>query len=138
MNKQDWYLNKLGITQYVLRNPNALKGISADIAQNIRLIVVAKHQPTEKIFQDILNAIHVSNEDCLHLTPAQLIMPIEQIKHVIWFINTPLPDCWLSSDQLKNKAIIKTTSLIQLSESPNQKRQLWQTLCQYENYLSSH
>lgn len=140
MNKQDWYLNKLNITQYLLRKPNVIKGeAKIHITDNIRLIVITESQPAhEKIFQDILRAIHVSPEDCLTLTPSQLLMPLEQINHVIWFIDETLPESWQSSSVRDSKPIITTQSLAQIALSPQLKRQLWQTLCQYENYFNTH
>ncbi|WP_392562063.1 DNA polymerase III subunit psi [Orbus sturtevantii] len=137
MNNQDWYLNQLGVTQYILRKPTVMKGeASINIADNIRLIVISQSSPSDKIFDDILKAICVKKEDCLILSPAQLFMPLEQLNHVIWFINENLPDSWCSSSSLDEKAIIETTSLSQLASSPNLKRQLWRTLCQYENYFN--
>lgn len=135
MNKRDWYLNKLDITQYILRNPQVIKGEARiDITENIRLIVISKTPPQEKIFHDILNAIHVSHDDCLYLMPSQLLMPVEQIYPVMWFINETIPENW-SQQTLANKPIIMTNSLMELAKSPQQKRQLWQILCQYENYF---
>lgn len=138
MNKRDWYLNKLEIPQYILRNSQAIKGeAKVEITDNIRLIVVSQNHPTEKIFQDILNAIHVISDDCLVLMPTQLLMPAKEIKSVIWFIDTPLPEHWSEQD-ISNTAIIKTYSLRELASSPQQKRQLWRTLCQYEKNFQTH
>ncbi|WP_392560153.1 DNA polymerase III subunit psi [Orbus mooreae] len=136
MNNPDWYLNQLGITQYILRKPTAMKGeASINIAENIRLIIVTRAAPSDKIFTDILKAIHLTTDDCLILSPNQLIMPIEQLDRVIWFIDQSLPDSWSESSELNNKAIIKTVSLTQLALSATLKRQLWNMLCQYENYF---
>lgn len=137
MNKQDWYLNKLNITQYILRNPYVVKGeAKINIADNIRLLIVCKTPPDEKIFHDILRAIHINYNDCLMLTPAQLSLPIKQLDRVIWFIDEPLPESW-QTIEVTNKPIIKTTSLTQLALSPLLKRQLWQKLCQYEDYFKT-
>ncbi|WP_392553360.1 DNA polymerase III subunit psi [Orbus wheelerorum] len=139
MNNQDWYLNQLGITQYILRKPTVMKGeASINIANNIRLIIVSQSAPDDKIFYDILKAINVKKEDCLILSPAQLFMPLNQLNHVIWFINENIPDSWKSAHTLNDKAIIETTTLSELAQSPNLKRQLWRTLCQYENYFNAH
>lgn len=138
MNKQDWYLNQLNIAQYVLRKPSVLKGESLlNITDNIRLIIVSKLHPTEKIFGDILKAINLTPDNCLMLLPAQLIMPIEQINQVIWFINEPLPERWKKSNLYTSKAIIETVDLTELTKSPNLKRKLWYDLCQYENYFNT-
>jgi len=139
MNNQDWYLNQLGVTQYILRKPTVMKGeASINITNNIRLIIVSQSVPDDKIFYDILKAINVKKEEYLILSPAQLFMPLEQLNHVIWFINENIPDSWRNATLLNDKAIIETATLSQLASSPNLKRQLWRTLCQYENYFNTH
>lgn len=136
MNNQDWYINQLGITQYVLRDRYAIKGDALiNIADNIRLIVITQSTTDTKIFYDILKAIHVTTDDCLILSPAQLAIPIERFDRVIWLIDETLPESWLHSPELKNKAVIESVSLSQLAKEPNLKRQLWNSLCQYENYF---
>lgn len=129
MNQQDWYLTKCGITQYVLRNSTAFKGeLTAHINSQIRLIVVSETKPTEKIYSDILNAIALTEQQVLCLTPSQLIMPAADINVVTWFIDTEQPLPW------QNKPlVIATCRLDKLAHSPNEKRQLWQQLCQYEH-----
>ncbi|XKM12940.1 DNA polymerase III subunit psi [Orbaceae bacterium ac157xtp] len=139
MTNRDWYLNQLGITQFVLRKPVALKGEAiTTIDSNIKLLVITKNQPKQKIFFDILKAINLNNEQFLHLTPAQLIMPLDDLEQVIWFIDEALPESWLNNANLAQKALIQTSSLDELSQSPQQKRQLWQTLCQYDHYFKSN
>jgi DNA polymerase III subunit psi len=131
MTLQDWYLKQCNITQYVLRNANVFKGeIATQISEEIRLIVVAEQKPTQKIYYDILNAIHLTEEQVLFLTPQQLIIPADEIKKVIWFINITPDESW------NNSLIIKTINLDLLAKTPQQKRLLWQQLCQYENYFS--
>ncbi|OCG71555.1 hypothetical protein A9G43_05670 [Gilliamella sp. Occ3-1] len=130
MTQQDWYLKQCNITQYVLRNANVFKGeIATQISEEIRLIVIAEQKPTQKIYYDILNAIHLTEEQVLFLTPQQLIIPADEIKTVIWFIDITLDESWV------NPLTIQTTSLDQLAKTPQQKRQLWQKLCQYENHF---
>ncbi|KFA59354.1 hypothetical protein GAPWKB11_0097 [Gilliamella apicola] len=94
------------------------------------MIVVAEQKPTQKIYYDILNAIHLTEEQVLFLTPQQLIIPADEIKKVIWFINITPDESW------KNSLIIQTINLDLLAKTPQQKRLLWQQLCQYENYFS--
>ncbi|MWN06432.1 DNA polymerase III subunit psi [Gilliamella sp. Pas-s95] len=130
MTQQDWYLKQCNITQYVLRNSNVFKGeIAPNISDKVRLIVVAKQQPTQKIYLDILNAISLTQDQVLVLTPSQLIVPANDIKTVIWFIDVKPEESW------QNPLTIQTASLDQLAKTPQQKRLLWQQLCQYENYF---
>ncbi|OCG15484.1 hypothetical protein A9G09_04475 [Gilliamella sp. wkB292] len=130
MTEQDWYLKQCNITQYVLRNAAAFKGeLATHISDEIRLIVVAEQKPTQKIYQDILNAISLSAEQVLVLTPSQLIIPANEINKVVWFIDIQPDESW------QNQLLIQTTNLDALANAPQQKRQLWQQLCQYENYF---
>lgn len=130
MTEQDWYLKQCKITQYVLRNAAAFKGeLATHISDEIRLIVVAEQKPTQKIYQDILNAISLSAEQVLVLTPSQLIIPANEINKVVWFIDIQPDESW------QNQLLIQTTNLDALANAPQQKRQLWQQLCQYENYF---
>lgn len=130
MTEQDWYLKQCNITQYVLRNAAAFKGeLATHISDEIRLIVVAEQKPTQKIYQDILNAISLSAEQVLVLTPSQLITPANEINKVVWFIDIQPDESW------QKQLLIQTTNLDALANAPQQKRQLWQQLCQYENYF---
>ncbi|OCG18255.1 MULTISPECIES: DNA polymerase III subunit psi [unclassified Gilliamella] len=128
MTQQDWYLKQCNITQYVLRRPAVLKGeVSTHISDEIRLIVVAEQKPTQKIYFDILNAIRLTEEQVLVLTPSQLIIPASEIKTVVWFIDIKPDEHW------EHSLTIQTISLDLLANASQQKRQLWQQLCQYEN-----
>ncbi|QYN44004.1 MULTISPECIES: DNA polymerase III subunit psi [unclassified Gilliamella] len=130
MAQLDWYLQQCNITQYVLRNAHVFKGeIATHISDNIRLIVVADNKPNQKIYYDILNAIGLKEDQVLVLTPAQLIMPANEVNTVIWFIDIKPDNSWV------NPLIIETVNLDLLATQPKQKRQLWQQLCQYENYF---
>lgn len=130
MTEQDWYLKQCNITQYVLRDAAAFKGeLATHISDEIHLIVVAEQKPTQKIYQDILNAISLSTEHVLVLTPSQLIIPANEINKVVWFIDIQPDESW------QNQLVIQTTNLDALANAPQQKRQLWQQLCQYENYF---
>lgn len=130
MTEQDWYLQQCNITQYILRNSVVFKGeMATHISDEIRLIVVADQKPTQKIYTDILNAIRLKEEQVLILTPSQLIIPASDIKTVIWFIDFTPDENW------QNHLTIQTSSLDVLANTPQQKRQLWRQLCQYENYF---
>lgn len=129
MHQPDWYLKQCDITQYVLRKSNVFKGeIATKISGATRLIVVAQHKPTEKIYFDILAAIPLSEDNVLFLTPSQLISSADEINRVTWFIDVTPPDSWFNQAR-----IIQTRQLSQLANDPLEKRQLWQQLCQYEH-----
>lgn len=130
MTEQDWYLQQCNITQYILRNSAVFKGeMATQISDEIGLIVVAEQKPRQKIYIDILNAIRLSEDQVLILTPAQLIIQTSDIKKVVWFIDVTPDETW------QNRLTIQTSNLDVLANTPQQKRQLWRKLCQYENYF---
>ncbi|MCX8655212.1 DNA polymerase III subunit psi [Gilliamella sp. B2894] len=133
MTEQDSYLQQCNITQYILRNSTVFKGeMTIHISDEIRLIVVAEQKPTQKIYTDILNAIRLKENQVLILTPSQFIVPASDIKTVVWFIDIIPDEMW------QNQLTIQTSSLDVLANAPQQKRQLWRQLCQYENYFHPH
>lgn len=128
MTQTDWYLKQCNITQYVLRNTTVFQGeLATHIDDKIRLIVVAKQKPTQKIYYDILKAIRLTEEQVLFLTPSQLIISTDEVKIVTWFIDV------LSNEPWQNSLTINTCDLDSLAKDPYQKRKLWQQLCKYEN-----
>ena len=130
MTQIDWYLKQCDITQYVLRNSAVFQGeLATHMDDKIRLIVVAKQQPTQKIYYDILKAIELTEEQVLFLTPSQLIIPANEVKIVTWFIDV------LSNEPWQNNLTINTSDLDSLAKDPQQKRKLWQQLCNYENHF---
>jgi DNA polymerase III, psi subunit len=51
MNRQDWYLNKLGISQYVLRKPNVIQGeAKVEITNNMLLASIIRKKKYFRIF----------------------------------------------------------------------------------------
>lgn len=128
MTATDWYLKQCDITQYVLRNSAVFQGeVATHIDDNIRLIIVAKKKPTQKIYYDILKAIELTEEQVLFLTPSQLIIPANEVKIVTWFIDIN------NNEQWQNELTIRTSDLDSLAKDPQQKRKLWLQLCEYEN-----
>ncbi len=130
MTQIDWYLKQCDITQYVLRNSAVFQGeLATHMDDKIRLIVVAKQQPIQKIYYDILKAIELTEEQVLFLTPSQLIIPANEVKIVTWFIDVNTDEPW------QNNLTINTSDLDSLAKDPQQKRKLWQQLCNYENHF---
>ncbi|MDF7669714.1 DNA polymerase III subunit psi [Orbaceae bacterium ESL0721] len=128
MRQQDWYLTQCNITQYILRKSAVQKSERLlELNETVKLIVVASQKPVEKIFYDILSAIHLNEDQVFHLTPAQLMIAEDNVNRVVWFIDVALPDSW------QNSCTIKTCNLAQLASSPAEKRKLWQQLCHYQN-----
>ena len=130
MTQTDWYLKQCNITQYVLRNSAVFQGeLATHINDKIRLIVVAKKKPTQKIYYDILKAIDLTEEQVLVLTPSQLIISADEVKVVTWFIDVNSNEPW------QNNLTINTSDLDSLAKDPQQKRKLLQQLCNYENHF---
>lgn len=133
--RRDWYLNRLGIAQYNLRNPQALRGkIVSMLSGDTRLIIVAESfYPELPLFKDIINTINLTKTSWFFIDPAQAVLLPDNLYCVIWLIGVK-PATNLTT---KSPAIIYTESLTNLTESATNKRLLWQKLCQYDHYFQT-
>ena len=68
--RRDWQLQQLGITQWALRRPTALRGeIAISIPAHVRLVMVADAPPAlnEPLIEDVLRSLKVTNDQVLQL-----------------------------------------------------------------------
>ncbi|WP_392565498.1 DNA polymerase III subunit psi [Utexia brackfieldae] len=135
LNRRDWYLNQLGITQYELRKPKALnESVTLALTESTRLIIVVENTPPQtRFFQDILSAVSVDKHALCFINPAQLALLPTTFKGVIWSIGCDKQ----STLSTQYETIIETSSLETLQSSAKEKRQLWQKLCEYEHYFQA-
>lgn len=133
--RRDWYLNHLGITQYDLRNPQALRGeIVAMLSDDTRLIIVAESfYPELPFFNDIIDAINLTKIAWVFIEPTKAALLPDNLHCVIWIMGIK-PTLNLTT---KSPAIIHTDPLTNLMNSTVNKRLLWQKLCQYDHYFQT-
>jgi len=133
--RRDWYLNHLGITQYDLRNPQALRGeIVTMLSDDTRLVIVAESfYPELPFFNDIVNAANLTKTSWFFIKPTKATLLPDNLNCIIWIMGIK-PTINLTA---KSSAIIHTESLTNLMNSTSNKRLLWQKLCQYDHYFQT-
>ncbi|SEQ71991.1 DNA polymerase III subunit psi [Basfia succiniciproducens] len=112
MNRRDYLLQEMGITQWQLRRPDVLKGaINIAVEEHIRLLVIAECTLSARDFfiQDVLRSAEIKLQDCLFLT-------FSQAAHLT--VQHPV-NYWLLSDE--QGIIEQTLTFCTLQNS------LWQT-----------
>ncbi len=75
--RRDWQLQQLGITQWALRRPTALRGeIAISIPAHVRPVMVAEAPPAlnEPLIEDVLRTLKVTNDQVLQLAPESVAM----------------------------------------------------------------
>lgn len=130
----DWYLDKLGITQYTLRNPHVFSGETVlALTPDTRLIILADgislHLP---FFNDILSTLNLAKSSVLIIDPLKAMLLPDNISCVLWVMGT-FPPMDLGT---KSLAIVHTAPLTELMDSLPHRRLLWQQLCHYGQYFS--
>ncbi len=133
MNRRDLLLQEMGITQWELTNPSALKGdAQIYLSKKIKLIVICNSDYQQsQLFQDILRSLQLSNQNFqwIDLEASYRI----NFKHqpLVWIIqNNTQAD--LLNKQFANCSILKTASWQDLRNSMN-KRQFWQQIEPFSN-----
>lgn len=132
--RRDWLLQQMGITQYQLRRPRALKGeIALTVAPDTRLLIVATVPPAldDALVADVLRALALEPHQVMPLTPDQVAMLPEEGKYASW--------CLGLSDPLTRAGIqLDSPALDELYYNGAAKRALWRQICEHDGHLLSH
>lgn len=132
VSRRDLLLQEMGIQQWQLRRPEALKGaVKISVADNIKLIIVAEQalSAQEPFIQDVLRSTETQITDCL-------LIDFSQADHLQ--TTTPVHYWLLSQNQQKiDRTLSKFTQVASLWQSPDldllkqnakEKRHLWQQI----------
>ncbi|TDQ59890.1 DNA polymerase III psi subunit [Mesocricetibacter intestinalis] len=132
MNRRDLLLQEMGISQWQLHRPQALKGaVNIPVAPHIALIIIAEKilSPAENILSDILSAAALEAKDCLCIDFIQAGYLHTSHPVTYWLLSEnsekvqrTLPLC----KQAKN--LWRTSDLAILKQSGAEKRRLWQQI----------
>ncbi|MDD7425685.1 MAG: DNA polymerase III subunit psi [[Actinobacillus] rossii] len=135
MNRRDLLLQEMGITQWQLRRPDALKGaVNIPISQEIRLIVIAETTLdfNDPFLLDLLRSVEISQKECLltdfdHAQHLNVQQPV-----YYWLLSENNEKIHRTFEQLKtaNSHLWQTKTLQQLKQNAKQKRELWRQIQQ--------
>lgn len=128
-------LQQMGIEQWTLQRPQALKGASAIVvAEKIKLLIISPQEPpSTALLQDIYRALGIQSQDCMLVDTAQLPRLKTAHSPAIWLVgNDPLLDenSLVALDKQNQKLVSADWQTLQ--HSPEAKRQLWQQLQQFK------
>lgn len=130
--RRDVLLQQMGISQWQLVRPEALKGaMNITVAEPIRLIIISQQNLLQQpVVQDVLRSLTLNSEQVLNITFEQLTYL--QVNHKVsyWLLsqNASENDRTLSLPQPLN--VWQSGDLEEFKQHPQAKRQLWQTIQQ--------
>jgi len=130
--RRDVLLQQMGISQWQLVRPEALKGaMNITVAEPIRLVIVSQQNLLQQpVVQDVLRSLNLDSEQVLNITFEQLTYL--QVNHKVsyWLLsqNTSENDRTLALPQTLN--VWQSGDLEEFKQNPQAKRQFWQTIQQ--------
>lgn len=130
--RRDVLLQQMGISQWQLVRPEALKGaMNITVAEPIRLVIISQQNLLQQpVVQDVLRSLNLNSEQVLNITFEQLTYL--QVNHKVsyWLLsqNTLENDRTLPLPQPLN--VWQSGDLEEFKQHPQAKRQLWQTIQQ--------
>ena len=130
--RRDVLLQQMGISQWQLVRPEALKGaMNITVAERIRLVIISQQNLLQQpVVQDVLRSLNLDSEQVLNITFEQLTYL--QVNHKVsyWLLsqNTSENDRTLALPQPLN--VWQSGDLEEFKQNPQAKRQFWQTIQQ--------
>ena len=130
--RRDVLLQQMGISQWQLVRPEALKGaMNITVAEPIRLVIISQQNLLQQpVVQDVLRSLNLNSEQVLNITFEQLAYL--QVNHKVryWLLsqNTSENDRTLALPQPLN--VWQSGDLEEFKQNPQAKRQFWQTIQQ--------
>lgn len=125
----------MGITQYTLRRPRALKGeVSVSLSEQTRLLIVAETPPSlnDPFICDVLRAMLLDEHQAVALTPEEQSMLPDDIHCISWSLGLTVP-VFAGGPQITSPV------LAELYHNAGAKRALWQQISDYESdFFTDH
>ncbi|MGB7801983.1 MAG: DNA polymerase III subunit psi [Buttiauxella sp.] len=132
--RRDWLLQQLGITQWELRRPAALKGeIAVSLHENVKLLMIAENLPdlSDPLVNDVLRSLNLDAQQVMQLTPERAAMLPGESRCNSWRLGVSEP---LSIPG----AQLATPELNELYQNGAARQALWQQICEYEHDFFPH
>lgn len=125
--QRDQYLQQLGIRQWQLRNPMALRGeLSSQLPDEVRLLVVTPSVLVldQPLIIDVLRTLNIDRQQVLALTGERVAM---------LSAHRPCNSWWLGVEaQALAGAQLVSPEFSVLQRSAAARAALWQQICEYE------
>lgn len=128
MTRRDRLLKQMGITQWMLRNPSALRGErGVRIPESAKLVIISEEEIdlNNGLLKDILLAMKIDQADVICIDSEQLGMVPSPMSVSCWVIgNCRIPE----THQIQ----LTSPTLTNISTSSEAKRSLWKQIYQYD------
>lgn len=137
--RRDWQLEQMGIRQYQLARPAALRGeVAVAIPDDVKVIVISEALPqtASPLWQDLLRAMALTPAQAYCLTLDNVMMIPENVRCALWLLGQDTPPAL--PDALKALPLLESPSLDALSANPEAKRLFWQQICHHEHHFFPH
>ncbi|MBN6070462.1 DNA polymerase III subunit psi [Aggregatibacter actinomycetemcomitans] len=131
--RRDLLLQQMGISQWQLVRPEALKGaINIAVPEPVRLIIVSEDNPVQQpITQDLLRSLALDGAQVLNITFEQL--DYLQVNHAVsyWLLHKNADEIHRTLSRLQQPLNVwQSVDLAGFKADPQAKRQLWQQIQQ--------
>ncbi|MGV6989809.1 DNA polymerase III subunit psi [Testudinibacter sp. P80/BLE/0925] len=126
-------LQQMGIDQWTLRRPQALKGAAAiAVAENIKLLLVSEQSPADSLLADLYRALGIRAAQCLIINSEQLNRLKITHSPALWLVGETPELSGQTQTALQALPHIQTDDWQTLLQNPQAKRRLWQQLQQFQ------
>ena len=128
MTRRDRLLKQMGITQWTLRNPSALRGErGVRIPESAKLVIISEEEIdlNNRLLNDILLTLKIDKADVICIDSEQLGMVPSPMSVSCWVIG----DCRISET---HQIQLTSPTLTSISTSSEAKRSLWKQIYQYD------
>lgn len=129
--RRDRMLQEMGITQWTLRRPSALRGeVALSLPEMLRVLAIT-NQPfsfREPVLLDIMAALQLSESQFYCIAPEQVLMLPQSVDCACWCLGTEVE---LPGAEIK----LYSPPLSELLQDARAKRTFWQQICHHEHYF---
>lgn len=132
MNKKDFLLSALKITNWQLKRPELLQGYNKlNLNSNIQLLFISENNHSDNFFfSDVLQILNLKPDQTLWLKPSELTqISLNHKISVICLAKVEIPDALLMITDN-----IWQGNLENLLKDPITKKQLWHSIEPWRNY----
>ncbi|SQI36616.1 DNA polymerase III subunit psi [Leminorella richardii] len=137
--RRDWQLEQMGIRQYRLTRPAALRGeVAITIPDDVKVIVICQTMPesASPLWLDLLRAMALTSDRVYCLMLDNVMMIPESVRCAFWLLG--LDEAPALPSALQTLPVLNSPSLDALSTNPEAKRLLWQQISHHEHHFFPH
>ncbi|MGK2959811.1 MAG: DNA polymerase III subunit psi [Candidatus Malihini olakiniferum] len=132
--RRDWFLQQMGITQWILRRPTVLQGkIAVILPAQTHLVIVSALLPDshDPLIGDVLHSLSLCPKQVYQLTPEQIVMLPASTHCHTWCLGVDVLPAWIGVQ-------LSSPKLDKLYANPSAKRALWRQISEHLPLLATY